>query len=63
MHKKAPQHASLAVLKSPDIPSILVETGFISNPREERLLKAPITKSVWQKRCLPQLKLLFTQPA
>ncbi len=40
MHKKAPQAASFAVLKSPDIPSILVETGFISNPREERLLKS-----------------------
>ena len=39
MHKKVPQAASLAVLKSPDIPSILVETGFISNPTEERLLK------------------------
>ncbi|HEA15380.1 MAG TPA: AMIN domain-containing protein [Pseudoalteromonas prydzensis] len=39
LHKKEPQAASLAVLKSPDIPSILVETGFISNPREERLLK------------------------
>jgi N-acetylmuramoyl-L-alanine amidase len=39
LHKKVPQHASLAVLKSPDIPSILVETGFISNHREERLLK------------------------
>ena len=39
MHKKVPQAASLAVLKSPDIPSILVETGFISNPAEERLLK------------------------
>ncbi|CAM4201093.1 N-acetylmuramoyl-L-alanine amidase [Pseudoalteromonas ostreae] len=40
LHKKEPQAASLAVLKSPDIPSILVETGFISNPREERLLKS-----------------------
>nr|WP_024592470.1 N-acetylmuramoyl-L-alanine amidase [Pseudoalteromonas sp. TB13] len=40
LHKKDPQHASLAVLKSPDIPSILVETGFISNPREEKLLKS-----------------------
>ncbi len=40
MHKKRPQAASFAVLKSPDIPSILVETGFISNPREERLLKS-----------------------
>ncbi|MDP4982408.1 MAG: N-acetylmuramoyl-L-alanine amidase [Pseudoalteromonas tunicata] len=39
LHKKRPQAASLAVLKSPDIPSILVETGYISNPEEERLLK------------------------
>jgi N-acetylmuramoyl-L-alanine amidase len=38
MHKKTPQHASLAVLTAPDIPSILVETGFISNPREEKNL-------------------------
>lgn len=38
MHKKAPQAASLAVLTSPDIPSILVETGFISNPKEEKNL-------------------------
>ncbi|WP_462157166.1 N-acetylmuramoyl-L-alanine amidase [Pseudoalteromonas sp. GB56] len=41
MHKRYPQAASLGVLKSPDIPSILVETGFISNPQEERLLKSP----------------------
>lgn len=38
MHKKVPQAASLAVLTSPDIPSILVETGFISNPKEEKNL-------------------------
>lgn len=38
LHKKDPVNASLAVLKSPDIPSVLVETGFISNPSEERLL-------------------------
>ncbi len=38
LHKSKPEHASLAVLKSPDIPSLLVETGFISNPGEERLL-------------------------
>lgn len=38
MHKSKPVYASLAVLKSPDIPSILVETGFISNPAEEKLL-------------------------
>lgn len=39
LHKHKPEAASFAVLKSPDIPSILVETGFISNPGEERLLK------------------------
>jgi N-acetylmuramoyl-L-alanine amidase len=38
LHKRQPESASFAVLKSPDIPSILVETGFISNPREEKLL-------------------------
>lgn len=38
LHKRSPQAASLAVLTSPDIPSILVETGFISNPKEEKNL-------------------------
>jgi len=38
MHKKTPQNGNFAVLKSSDIPSILVETGFISNHREEKNL-------------------------
>ncbi|RDK95604.1 N-acetylmuramoyl-L-alanine amidase [Enterobacillus tribolii] len=38
LHKSRPEHASLGVLRSPDIPSLLVETGFISNAGEERLL-------------------------
>jgi N-acetylmuramoyl-L-alanine amidase len=38
LHKRLPEHASLGVLRSPDIPSLLVETGFISNLREEKLL-------------------------
>ncbi|MFC3033142.1 N-acetylmuramoyl-L-alanine amidase [Pseudoalteromonas fenneropenaei] len=38
LHKREPQAANFGVLKSPDIPSILVETGFISNPKEEQLL-------------------------
>ncbi|CNL20264.1 N-acetylmuramoyl-L-alanine amidase amiB [Yersinia aldovae ATCC 35236] len=38
IHKRRPEHASLGVLRSPDIPSLLVETGFISNSTEERLL-------------------------
>ncbi|MBS4095463.1 MAG: N-acetylmuramoyl-L-alanine amidase [Sulfuricella sp.] len=39
LHKGSVEQAGFAVLKSPDIPSILVETAFISNPDEERRLK------------------------
>ena len=38
LHKNTVEHAAFAVLKAPDIPSILVETGFISNPKEARRL-------------------------
>ncbi len=40
VHKSSVQHASFVVLKSPDIPSILVETAFISNPAEEKKLRS-----------------------
>ena len=39
LHRTQVEQAAFAVLKSPDIPSILVETGFISNPEEARLLR------------------------
>ena len=39
LHKNDVEQAGFAVLKSPDIPSILVETAFISNPDEEKKLK------------------------
>ena len=38
LHKAAVEQAGFAVLKAPDIPSVLVETAFISNPQEEALL-------------------------
>jgi N-acetylmuramoyl-L-alanine amidase len=38
MHKKYVEQAGFAVLKAPDIPSVLVETAFITNPDEERKL-------------------------
>ena len=41
VHKPQVEQAGFAVLKAPDIPSVLVETAFISNPEEERLLKSP----------------------
>lgn len=42
LHKSRVEQAGFMVLKSPDIPSLLIETGFISNPDEERRLRDPI---------------------
>ena len=39
LHKREVEQAGFAVLKAPDIPSILIETAFISNPREEKRLR------------------------
>jgi N-acetylmuramoyl-L-alanine amidase len=41
VHKAQVEQAGFAVLRAPDIPSILVETAFISNPEEERKLRDP----------------------
>ena len=40
LHKAGVEQAGFAVLKAPDIPSVLVETAFISNPEEEALLRS-----------------------
>ena len=40
LHKRSVEQAGFAVLKSPDIPSILVETAFLSNPKEEEKLRS-----------------------
>jgi len=45
-HKNTVEYANFMVLKSPDVPSILVETAFISNPAEEQRLKDPS----WQRK-------------
>jgi N-acetylmuramoyl-L-alanine amidase len=46
LHKSAVEQAGFAVLKAPDVPSILVETAFISNPEEEKRL----TDSAYQEK-------------
>src|SRR5205085_9355530 len=40
LHKRSVEQAGFAVLKAPDIPSVLVETAFISNPEEEAKLRS-----------------------
>ncbi len=46
VHKHKVQHAGFVVLKSPDVPSLLVETAFISNPKEEEKLRASSHQNV-----------------
>ncbi|WP_197095197.1 N-acetylmuramoyl-L-alanine amidase [Candidatus Erwinia haradaeae] len=53
LHKSKPAYASFGVLRSPYIPSVLIEIGFISNTREERLLSShfyqkKLSKSLYQ---------------
>lgn len=61
MHKKIPQAASLAVLTAPDIPSILVETGFISNPTEEKNLNWSTFRQQLAQSIFGAVKTHFTE--
>lgn len=61
LHKGAVEQASFAVLKSPDIPSILVETAFISNPEEERRLNDDAYQDKMAKAILSGIRSYFTK--
>lgn len=64
LHKNHVEQASFAVLKSPDIPSILVETAFISNPEEERKLSNDAYQDKLVMSILTGIKAYFsTNPA
>jgi N-acetylmuramoyl-L-alanine amidase len=64
LHKNHVEQAGFAVLKSPDIPSILVETAFISNPEEERKLNDSAYQDKLVNSILTGIKQYFaTNPA
>ena len=56
LHKSDVEQAGFAVLKSPDIPSILVETAFISNPKEEQILNNEEHQEILAKNILIGIK-------
>jgi len=61
LHHRHVEQAAFAVLKAPDIPSILVETAFISNPKEERRLKDEAYQDKLAHAILAGVKRYFSQ--
>ncbi len=61
LHKKSVQRAGFVVLKSPDVPSILVETAFISNPTEERNLGSRTHRKKIAQALVRGIKDYFTE--
>ncbi len=61
LHKSYVEQAAFAVLKAPDIPSILVETAFISNPEEEVKLKSESHQEAVANAIMNGIKAYFVQ--
>lgn len=61
LHKEHVEQAGFAVLKSPDIPSILVETAFISNPTEEKNLNSGAYQAKVARALLAGVKRYFAE--
>lgn len=59
LHSNKVEQARFMVLKSPDIPSVLIETGFISNPREEKNLNSPYYQTRLTKAIFAGIKNYF----
>ncbi|MBB6183722.1 N-acetylmuramoyl-L-alanine amidase [Oleiagrimonas soli] len=60
LYKPSVQHANFVVLRSPDVPSILVETAFISNRHDERLLRSSSYRQKMADAILKGLDRYFT---
>lgn len=61
LHKNYVEQAGFAVLKAPDIPSILIETAFISNPDEEKKLKNPVHQNKMADAIFTGIKRYFSK--
>lgn len=61
LHKPRVEQAGFAVLKAPDIPSILIETAFISNPEEEKRLRDDAYQDQMARAILAGIKRYFAK--
>ena len=60
-HKASVERANFVVLRSPDVPSMLVETAFITNPEEERRLNDPAHRTELARAILDGVNTYFTR--
>jgi N-acetylmuramoyl-L-alanine amidase len=60
-HKSSVERANFVVLRSPDVPSMLVETAFITNPEEERRLNDPAHRTELARAILDGVNTYFTR--
>jgi len=60
LHHGEVEQAGFAVLKAPDIPSVLIETAFISNPREEQLLRSDAHREKLAQAIMTGISRYFT---
>jgi N-acetylmuramoyl-L-alanine amidase len=63
IHKSHVQQAGFAVLKAPNIPAVLLETAFLSNPRDERKLKSPAHQEKIAKAVMRGINDYFSRKA
>ena len=61
LHKREVEQAGFAVLKAPDVPSILIETAFISNPDEELKLRDPRQQARYAESIADGIKRYFSR--
>src|SRR5690606_41961490 len=62
-HPQARRSAALAVLRSPDVPSVLFEAGFISNPDEAGRLASPAAQARFPEALARAIRVYFARPA
>jgi len=63
LHRDHPEAAALAVLKAPDIPSILIETGYISSPEDTRMLASKQGRAAIAQAAAQAIRVFFARRA